>query len=179
MGMNRERTIMNDLLTRILTQADKVMRHIYGLFESIYGYIIFCTVLVTSFISGEKVVITMVLLAIFADFILGVWTSIKQKRFTTSQLIQDTFVKIIVYGVPLLLIGLSENNFTETAIGFYAGCALAIGCELWSILAHLIIIAPNMPFPKILRLQLQDEIKSKTGKDINELTKKEREDEAS
>ena len=161
---------MNELLTRILTQADKIMRHIYGLFESIYGYLIFCAVLITNFISGEKTAITLVLLAITADLFFGIWSSIKQKKFAKSQLIQDTFVKVMVYGIPLVLIGLCENHFTGTNVGFYAACALAFGCEMWSVSAHILIIAPNMPFFKILRFQLQDEIKSKTGKDINELT---------
>lgn len=164
---------MNELLNRILSQSFKIMQHIGKLFESVYGYLLFCVSLVTSFMAGEKKAITIVLLAIFADLIFGIWTSIKQKKFATSQLIQDTFIKLTVYGIPLLLIGLSGQMFSEWGIAFYVGCAIAVACELWSISAHLLIIAPKLPFVKLLRFQLQDEIKSKTGKDIEELTQKE------
>ncbi|WP_419033307.1 hypothetical protein [Dysgonomonas gadei] len=162
---------MNELSKRTLSQAEKILKHIYILFEYIYGYILYCISLVTSFLVGEKIAVTIVLLSIFFDLILGIWTSIKQDKFTRSQLIQDTFIKLTVYGIPLLLIGLSGKMFSEWGIAFYVGCALAIGCELWSISAHLLIIAPKMPFVKILRFQLKDEIKSKTGKDIEELNK--------
>lgn len=162
---------MNELSTRILTQTEKILRHIYSLFESIYGYILFCLAMVTGLITGEKTAFTIVIIAIFCDFGLGIWTSVKQGRFTKSQLIQDTFIKFIVYGIPLLLIGLSEKMFHESGIGLYAICALATACEIWSISAHLLILAPNMPFLKLLRFQLKDEIKSKTGKDIEEFDK--------
>ena len=164
-------TIMDELLIRITNQADKIMQHIYRLFESIFGYILFCGAMVVGLIAGEKTAFTIVGLAIFFDFILGVWTSIKQGKFAKSQLIQDTFIKVIVYGVPLLLIGLSEKMFHEWGVALYVACSISIACELWSISAHLLIIAPNMPFLRLLRFQLKDEIKSKTGKDIEELTK--------
>lgn len=160
---------MNELLTRLLIQADKLMRHIYGLFETTYGFLLFFIGWMSAFVIGEKLTFTLVILAIIGDLALGIITSIKQKRFTKSHLIQDTFVKIIVYGVPLLLIGLGENHFAGTKVAFYAACALAFACELWSISAHLLILAPNLPFLKILRFQLQDEIKNKTGKSIDEL----------
>lgn len=162
---------MNELTTRLLLQVAKITKHIYSLFESTYGYILFCLSLVIGLVKGEKVAFTIVLLAIFFDFILGIWTSIKQKKFAKSQLIQDTFVKVTVYGIPLLLIGLGEKMFHEWGIALYLTCAIAAACELWSISAHLLILAPNMPFLKLLRFQLKDEIKSKTGHDIEEITK--------
>lgn len=160
---------MNELLVRIMQQVEKIIRHICSLFETIYGYILFCIAMVTGLIVGEKIAFTIVGLAIFFDFVLGIWTAIKQGKFAMSQLGQDTFIKSIVYGVPLVLIGLSEKMFHEWGVGLYVACALAIACELWSISAHLLILAPKMPFLKLLRFQLKDEIKSKTGKDIDEL----------
>lgn len=160
---------MNELFFRISTHIDKMVRHIVNLFDSIFGYLLFCVSMVATFIAGEKAAFTIIGLAIFFDFILGVWTSLKAGKFGRSRLVQDTFIKIIVYGIPLLLVGLGGKLFHEWCIVFYALCALAIACEIWSITAHLLILAPNMPFLKLLRFQLQDEIKSKTGKDIKEI----------
>lgn len=162
---------MRELLIRVTSQWDKILQHIYKLFESIYGYIVFCISLISGFIAGEKAAVTVVLLSILFDLILGIITSIKNGKFCKSNLIQDTFVKVAVYGIPLLLIGLAGSMFSEWGIVFYFACAIAAGCELWSITAHLLILAPNMPFLKLLRFQLKDEIKSKTGHDIEEITK--------
>lgn len=162
---------MNELTIRLFLHVGKIIKHIYNIFESTYGYLLFCISLIIGLVRGEKIAFTIVLLAIFFDFILGIWTSIKQKKFAKSQLIQDTFVKVTVYGIPLLLIGLGEKMFHEWGIALYLTCAIAAACELWSISAHLLILAPNMPFLKLLRFQLKDEIKSKTGQDIEEITK--------
>lgn len=167
---------MNELINRISIQAEKIMQHIYSLFESLFGYLLFCAAMVAGLLTGEKTAFTIVGLAIFFDFVLGVITSIKNGKFAKSQLVQDTFVKVIVYGVPLLLIGLSEKMFHEWGLGLYVACSLAIACELWSISAHLLILAPNLPFLKLLRFQLKDEIESKTGKNIEELSNREGED---
>ena len=162
---------MKELLNRISVQADKIIQHIYSVFESVYGYIVFCITMITGLLTGEKIAFTIVGLAIFFDFILGIWTAIKLGKFAKSQLIQDTFIKVTVYGIPLIIIGLAEKMFHEWGIALYTGCALAAACELWSISAHLLILAPNMPFLKLLRFQLKDEIKSKTGQDIEDITK--------
>lgn len=164
---------MGYFVSKILTQAEKILQHTYRLFESTYGYVLFCATMIAGFISGEQVVCTLIGLAILFDLVLGICTAIMNKKFVLSDAIRDTFIKIIVYGIPLLLIGLTENKLAGTNIGFYAICAIAIACELWSITAHLLILAPNMPFLKILRFQLKGEIESKTGKNIEELTKKE------
>lgn len=160
---------MNELYVRIATHADEIARHILNMLESVFGYLLFSISMVISFIVGEKVAFTIIGLAVFADFILGIATSLKNKKFGRSRLVQDTFIKIIVYSIPLILVGLSGRMFHDWNIVFYALCALATACELWSITAHLLILAPNMPFLKLLRFQLQDEIKSKTGKDINDI----------
>jgi len=46
--------IMNELLIRILIQAEKILKHIYSLFESVYGYILFCLAMITGLITEEK-----------------------------------------------------------------------------------------------------------------------------
>lgn len=45
---------MNELSTRIATQAEKILKHIYSLFESVYGYVLFCLTMITGLISREK-----------------------------------------------------------------------------------------------------------------------------
>lgn len=167
---------MNGLFIRLSTQASKILQHIINLFDSIFGYFTFCTILITNLLSGEKMAFTVVFLAVLFDFLLGICTALKQGKFALSRLIQDTFIKGIVYGVPLILVGLVEKMFHEWGLGLYIACSLAIACELWSIFAHLLILAPNMPFIKLLKSQLKGEIESKTGVDIEELTK-EKEDE--
>lgn len=160
---------MNEFLLRISISSCKIAKHIQNMLESVFGYLLFSVSMVSGFIVGEKVAFTIIGLAVFCDFILGIATSLKNKKFGKSRLVQDTFIKIIVYGIPLVLVGLSGKMFHDWNIVFYALCALATACELWSITAHLLILAPNMPFLKLLRFQLQDEIKSKTGKDISDI----------
>ena len=80
---------------------------------------------------------------------------------------------MIVYFGFMLVVFVTERIFTQdNAIITKAGCTLACVCELWSMLGSVLIIWPNMMFPKLLKLQLKGEIESKLGKNIsNQLDK--------
>ena len=80
----------------------------------------------------------------------------------------------MIYFGPLLTIYLGEYVFSSEIFLFTkSAVVLAIACEGWSILGSALILRPDMPFPKILRMQLKGEIENKMGKDISEIFKSE------
>ena len=92
----------------------------------------------------------------------GIASSLKQKRFTKSELARDSFSKLAVYGSVIVLFILidkligASNGLTTSAI-----CICIILVELWSTSASMLICFPNMPFLKLLKKALVGEIASK------------------
>lgn len=100
--------------------------------------------------------------AVVMDAFWGILSSLKQKRFTRSELARDSFSKLAVYGSVILififidkLIGVS-NGLTTSVI-----CICIILVELFSTAASMLICFPNMPFLKLLKKALVGEIASK------------------
>jgi hypothetical protein len=136
------------------------MEHVFNTF---LGALLFITMLIVNLVGHEKIAFSIVGIAVFIDLVLGIVSSLKQKKFILSALVSDTFYKVIIYGSMLLVIGLIEKLLHDGSFALYVACSVAAACELISISAHALIIAPKMPFPKIFRLQLKGEIESKTG----------------
>ena len=100
--------------------------------------------------------------AVVMDAVWGIASSLKQKRFTTSELARDSFAKLAVYGSVIMififidkLIGVS-NGLTTSVI-----CICIILVELWSTAASMLICFPSMPFLQLLKKALVGEIASK------------------
>ena len=129
---------------------------------------------VLSFLAPVRYAFLVVGIAILLDMVFGVASALKQRKFFLSNSAKDTFLKIFIYGGPLLLVFFIEGVLEKES--FYITKSLSVVaacCELWSMLASALIIAPKMLFPKILRVQLKGEVESKLGKNVSNLLDKE------
>jgi len=152
-----------------------ILQHIKYLLSTGYGYFLSILTLFWNFIHPEIYSFSIVGFAILMDLVWGMIVAKKKKKFILSEAIRETFKKVSIYGSALFIIYMIEITIHEEwLIGTKLACAIAAGCELWSISASMLIVKPDMPFIRLFRLQLKGEIEKKVGQDIsNILTDKE------
>ena len=64
---------------------------------------------------------------------------------------------------------IEKEIFDQWYIGAKAVFAITSGVEIWSILANMMILSPNLKFLKLLKKVLSAEMARKLGIEINEL----------
>jgi len=155
------------IVSSILGKINAVLNSEWGLIGTVF-------MLLVSFISPIVVPFVLLSVAIMIDLVFALAAQIKLKKFLFSFGGRLTFLKVMIYFGPLLTIYLGEYVFSSDIFLFTkSAVVLAIACEGWSILGSALILRPDMPFPKILRLQLKGEIENKMGKDISDIFKSE------
>lgn len=130
--------------------------------STVWGWLMCLLLLIANFLAGYKMMVGFTVIAVVMDAVWGIASSLKQKRFTKSELARDSFSKLAVYGSVILvfilidkLLGVS-NGLTTSVI-----CICIILVELWSTAASMLICFPHMPFLQILKKALVGEIASK------------------
>jgi hypothetical protein len=90
----------------------------------------------------------------------GIAVSVKQGKFTLSELARQTVVKLAIYGCALtVFVGLDKMaNITLTAsiVG-----SIIVLVEFWSSCASMLILYPHMAVLQLLKKHLTGEIASK------------------
>lgn len=152
------------------------MEHfITKLFEalsSIWGWFLLLIMFIIDFLTGYKAMVSFVTLAVALDAGWGIASSLKQQKFTLSELGRESFSKLAVYGTVILLF-----IFIDKTIGVSNGLTTGIICagiilvELWSASASMLICFPNMPFLQLLKRALTGEIANKLSVPVNEVEK--------
>lgn len=160
--------VFKDVLDRVVEKISVFLTNSWGQLIVLLGFLV-------SFFSPVQYAFVAVGVAILIDLMFGVFSAIKQGKTVLSVVMREnTFAKVMIYFCPLALVFVLERVFVEDTFYFTKlGCVIAGGCELWSMLASALIIAPGLLFPKILRLQLRGEIESKLGKNVSNLLDKE------
>lgn len=132
--------------------------------SSIWGWGLLLIMFLIDFLTGYKAMVSFVAFAVALDAGWGIASSIKQHKFTLSELGRESFSKLAVYGTVIVLfifidktIGLN-NGLTTGVIS--AGIILV---EIWSTSASMLICFPNMPFLQLLKKALTGEIANKLG----------------
>lgn len=160
------------------TVYDRVVDKIHDYLTSSWGILLTGVGFIGSFLAPVKYAFLAVGIAILIDMAFGIVSAAKQKKpILSAEARQNTFAKVLIYFGPLFVIFVLEGVFSGEAFYFTKlACVIAGGCELWSMLASALIIAPKMLFPKVLRLQLRGEVESKLGKNISNLLDREVDD---
>lgn len=108
------------------------------------------------------------------DMIFGLLVTIKLKgwKHILSARLRDSLVKAFFYILIIIGLFLIEKNLIDGyALTAKLAFALICGTELWSILANMLIILPNIPVLRMLKSLLEQEIAKKTGQSIEEVKK--------
>lgn len=144
-----------------------------------YGWILALLTMIIDYFSPHALVIKLVVIATILDAIWGIAVSIKEGRFTLSELMRNTVGKLTVYGSALFIfIGL--DKFTDSTISTKVIGALIMLVELWSSSASMLILYPDFPFLRLFQKALSGEIASKLNIPVEDVEKtlKRKKDEA-
>ena len=127
-----------------------------------WGWVVCVGLIVANFLAGYETMVGFTVVAVVMDATWGIASSVKQGRFTKSELMRDSLSKLAVYGSVILLFILIDkllgvgNGLSTSVI-----CICIILVELWSTAASMLICFPNMPFLQLLKKALVGEIASK------------------
>ena len=126
----------------------------------------------TAFMFGINVIIDMltgyrmefqtVIIMVVLDCIWGIARACKCKEYTTSDLMRESFSKLIVYST-LMFIGVCIGKVLDFNENWSLTTIAALIClvEGYSITGNMLIVFPNMPIVKFLRKIVKGEIASK------------------
>lgn len=120
---------------------------------------------------GDKAMhIHWVLLVLFIDLLFGSWSAIKRDVFHISTALFSTACKVVMYITIFFMPMILENILgTDLSYGTVSVTALLISAEFFSILAHMLIIKPDLVGVKLFKRLLSGEIAKKLGITVKEL----------
>lgn len=127
-----------------------------------WGWLIGAIMFVVNLVVGYEAMVSFVVLAVVIDAFWGIASSLKQHKFTLSELGRNSLGKLAVYGTSMLLFIIIDkllgiNNGLPTNVI----CVSIILVEVWSTSASMLICFPNMPFLQLMKRALTGEIASK------------------
>lgn len=151
---------MNDILAKWAGKLSDLLAHSYGRLITLVGFAL-------GFIAPVKYAFVAMGVAVVGDLLFRVMSLLKLRRSILSERLRETPVKVIVYFGFMVVVFVTERIFVaENFIITKTGCVLACVCEIWSMLGSVLIIWPDMLFPRLLKKQLRGEVEAKIGKDI-------------
>ena len=173
---------MENQLLLVLMSIGKAIQN---LIHSAYGVVMVCFTFIFSYFMPIEELVNIMLIIVIADLLFGVWVVIKTKGINhiLSIRLRDTGIKLFFYLFFMMISFLIENQLSaDSYISTKVIFAFISSVECVSIAASMLIIAPNMPFLKIISFFFQSEIAKKLGiemKDVEEFfdNKKQKKDE--
>lgn len=133
-----------------------------------YGWILALLTMIIDYFSPHALVIKLVVAATLLDAIWGIAVSIKEGRFTLSELARNTVGKLTVYGSALFVfVGL--DKFTDSTISTKVIGGVIMLVELWSSSASMLILFPDFPFLRLFQKALTGEIAAKLQVPVEEV----------
>lgn len=143
--------------------------------STIYGWLAATILFIINFYSGYAVVIAGIVVCVLLDAFWGIYVARKSGKSILSCRGRDTWLKLAVYltFVTMMIIidsiaSLSgfDVKLTTTIVGM-----LICLTELWSVVASISILYPQLPILKLLRRALTGEIAHKLNIDEQDVEK--------
>lgn len=133
-----------------------------------WGWLIAIGVFVADYFAGHAFITSLVVFVTLMDAVWGIAVSLKQGKFTKSELARLTIDKLAVYGCAMIVfVGLDKVIHT-TAATSVVGTAIVL-VEFWSGMASMLILFPHIVFLRLLKKWLIGEIASKLKVDESEV----------
>ncbi len=139
---------------------EHLFQKLWTILQTGWGWIAGCSFFIAEYFSGHKFIIFLAVAVTLMDAIWGIAVSIKQGRFTLSELARLTIAKLAVYGCALFVfVGLDRLADTVISAAF-VGTAIVL-VEFWSSCASMLILFPRFLFLRLMKKALTGEIASK------------------
>ena len=155
------------MILRLLTHfASKLL----CILQTLWGWLVGGALFAAEYFGGHKFIVFLVLSVTLMDAVWGIAVSIKQGRFTLSELARLTIAKLAVYGCAMFVfVGLDKmtDNILTAAI---VGAAIVL-VEFWSSCASMLILYPRFLFLRLMKKALTGEIAAKLHIDESEVEK--------
>ncbi|MFR9539168.1 MAG: hypothetical protein SNI49_03320 [Rikenellaceae bacterium] len=132
--------------------------------QTVSGWAMMAVAFLMSYIGEGIASFYIIFVVVFLDAVLGIVSSIRRGGFAFSYLARETLSKLGIYLIILFVVFMTEKTLPLNFV-IATPCLAAIICtiELWSILAHVLILKPNMAIVHLLRKHLEGEIARKLG----------------
>lgn len=162
-------------MTRLLTIPTHVWQKCGELLQYPLSWLTALVLFIAEVFAGSRFLVLMVVVVTIMDAGWGIAVSIKRGKFTLSELMRQTVVKILVYGCALLIfLALDKFVTQETGLTIEISSGLIgtliVLTEGWSSAASALILFPNVPFLRFMQKALTGEIARKLGLSEEEVT---------
>lgn len=144
----------------MIQQALHSISRLPNALSSGWGWVTLGALTVLDYIGGHSFVVFLVVAATLIDAAWGIAVSLKQGKFTKSELARLTIAKLLVYGCTMFIfIGLDKFIDSVVPASVIGACIILV--EFWSSCASMLILYPNFLFLRLMRKWLIGEIASK------------------
>lgn len=130
--------------------------------SSIYGWFLGLVSFILAYLLPIRDMFIILGIIILVDMIVGIWCAIRNKQDITSGKARGTIIKAAVYLVVLSLSFAIERQLGWEIVSTVL-FSIASAIELYSVIANILILYPNMPFLKLFKAMVEGEISKKTG----------------
>lgn len=131
-----------------------------SILDTMIGWCALVSLFVVNYFGDHAFVVFLVVAVTLMDAAWGIAVSVKQGKFTLSELARLTIAKLAVYGCALFVFVGLDNTVDSTITGSLVGAAIVL-VEFWSSCASMLILFPYIPFLRLMKEALTGEIASK------------------
>ena len=158
---NIKRKMLNHVLASVYRAAQSLFK-LSDILSNGWGWTVGVGLAFIDYFAGHSFVVFLVAAATLIDAVWGIAVSIHNGQFTKSELVRQTFAKLIVYGCVLFVFIGIDKMISSTITASVIGAAIVL-VEFWSSCASMLILYPNFLFLRLLKKALTGEIASKLG----------------
>lgn len=127
-----------------------------------WGWVVAIVLFLADFFVGYGLALNLILILIITDLGWGIAVAVKCKKYALSECARNTISKVFSYYGCLLIVILIEKMLgAETTVGVSLVTTAIALTELWSISGNMLIINPNIPVLRLIRVHLVGEIARK------------------
>lgn len=152
----------------LLSYITKLFAKIGLLFQNPWAWLTGLGLFVADALMRGRLTVYMVVIACIVDLVCGIAVSIKNKKFTRSELMRLTVEKLLVYGSVMLVFLCIDGVIAEKTDFDMALSSMLVGViitltEGVSFTASLLIVFPKNAFLRLFQKVLKAELASKLG----------------
>ena len=139
---------------------DHLIQKLCAILGTGWGWLVGAVIFIMDYFSGHSFIVFLVVAVTLMDAFWGIAVSIRQGRFTLSELARLTIAKTAVYGCALFVfVGLDKLADTVLTTALIGSAIVLV--EFWSSCGSMLILFPNFLFLRLLKHALKGEIASK------------------
>lgn len=145
---------MVEIVTKTFTKLGTIL-------QTVQGWVLSAGIFLAEyFFADHATVVKAVLIATLLDAVWGISASIKQGKFTLSELMRQTVAKIAIYGSALAVF-IQIDKVASTDLCTTVVSIPILVCEVWSMAGSMLIVKADMPFLRLFKNVLKGEIANK------------------